>query len=55
VTPLDTNWKKGSGATPVTIQDLLKWNQFSIPTAPTNISFLNNHLQNVEAMHQTGF
>ena len=38
LTPFDTNWKKGSGATPLTIQDLLKWIQFSIPTAPTKFT-----------------
>jgi len=30
--PFDTNWKKGSGATP---SGLVKEVQFSIPTAPT--------------------
>jgi hypothetical protein len=37
LTPFDTNWKKGSGATPLTTQDLRKWMQFSIPTAPTKL------------------
>ena len=37
MTPFDTNWKEGSGATPLTIQDLRKVDAISIPTAPTNI------------------
>jgi len=36
LTPFDTNWKKGSGATPLTTQDLFFWDELSIPTAPTN-------------------
>jgi hypothetical protein len=35
LTPFDTNWKKGSGATPLTIQDLSFGDAISIPTAPT--------------------
>ena len=36
LTPFDTNWKKGSGATPLTTQDLFYRDELSIPTAPTN-------------------
>ena len=36
LTPFDTNWKEGSGATPLTIQDLLNWDAISIPTAAAN-------------------
>ena len=36
LTPFDTTWNKGSGATPLTIQDLYYWDAISIPTAPTN-------------------
>jgi hypothetical protein len=35
LTPFDTNWKEGSGATPLTIQDLFFGDAISIPTAPT--------------------
>jgi hypothetical protein len=37
LTPFDTNWKKGSGATPLTTQDLFCGGAISIPTAPTNL------------------
>jgi hypothetical protein len=36
LTPFDTNWKKASGATPLTTQDLFFGDAISIPTAPTN-------------------
>jgi hypothetical protein len=36
LTPFDTNWKKGSGATPLTTQDLFCGGAISIPAAPTN-------------------
>ena len=45
LTPFDTNWERGSGATPLTIQDLFFGGAISIPTAPTNISFIRNCLQ----------
>jgi hypothetical protein len=35
LTPFDTNWMEGSGATPLTIQDLFFGDAISIPTAPT--------------------
>jgi len=35
MTPFDTNWMKGSGATPLTTQDLFCRDELSIPTAPT--------------------
>ena len=35
LTPFDPNWKKGSGATPLTIQDLFCGGEISIPTALT--------------------
>jgi hypothetical protein len=35
LTPFDTNWKKGSGATPLTTQDLFCRDAVSIPTVPT--------------------
>jgi hypothetical protein len=38
LTPFDTNWKKGSGATPLTTQDLFFGDAISIPTAPTNLN-----------------
>jgi hypothetical protein len=38
LTPFDTNWKKGSGATPLTTQDLFFGDAISTPTAPTNLS-----------------
>jgi hypothetical protein len=37
LTPFDTNWKKGSGATPLTTQDLFCRDELSIPTAPTSL------------------
>jgi hypothetical protein len=37
LTPFDTNWEKGSGATPLTAQDLFFGDAISIPTAPTNV------------------
>jgi hypothetical protein len=36
LTPFDTNWKKGGGATPLTTQDLFLGDAISISTAPTN-------------------
>src|ERR1700730_4749838 len=35
LTPFDTNWQKGSGATPLTTQDLFLGDAISILTAPT--------------------
>jgi hypothetical protein len=37
VTPFDTNWKRGSGATPLTTRDLLFGDAISTPTAPTKV------------------
>jgi hypothetical protein len=36
MTPFDTNWGIGGGATPLTIQDLFFGDAISIPTASTN-------------------
>ena len=36
LTPFDTNWKRGSSATPLTTQDLFCGVAISISTAPTN-------------------
>ena len=36
LTPLDTNWKKGSGATLLATQDLFFGDAISIHTAPIN-------------------
>jgi hypothetical protein len=36
LTPFDTNWKEGSGATPLETQGLFFGDAISIPTAPTN-------------------
>jgi hypothetical protein len=38
LTPFDTNWKKGSGATPLATQDLFFGGAISIPTAPTKLT-----------------
>jgi len=35
LTPFDTNWREGSGATPLATQDLFFGDAISIPTAPT--------------------
>jgi len=35
LTPFNTSWDKGSGATPLAIQDLLEWDAISISTART--------------------
>ena len=37
LTPFDTNWKEGGGATPLTTQDLFFGDAISTPTAPTNL------------------
>jgi hypothetical protein len=37
LTPFDTNWNKGSGATPSTTQYLFCGGAISIPTAPTQL------------------
>jgi hypothetical protein len=44
LTPFDTNWKKGSGATPLTTQDLFFGDAISIPTAPTKVPLLTRRL-----------
>jgi hypothetical protein len=36
VKPFDANWRKGSGAAPLTTQDLFFGDAISIPTAPAN-------------------
>src|SRR6266403_1540551 len=42
LTPLDTNWKKGSGATSSTTQDLFCGGAISIPAALTNSTTKTN-------------
>jgi hypothetical protein len=37
LTPFDTNWNVGSGATPLSTQDLFFGDAISIPTATTNV------------------
>jgi integrase len=54
LTPFDTNWKKGSGATPVTTQGLLKWTQFSIPTALPKVSLIQLPLQRGGPKNEAG-
>jgi hypothetical protein len=36
LTPFDTNWRKGGGATHLTTQDLFFGDAISIPTAPSS-------------------
>jgi len=43
LTPFDTNWREGSGATPLATQDLFFGDAISIPTAPTKAFYTEWH------------
>jgi len=53
LTPFDTNWKEGSGATPLTTQDLFFGDAISVPTALT-IFPGNQHFRFFGNARQTG-
>jgi hypothetical protein len=50
LTPFDTNWREGSGATPLATQDLFFGDAISIPTAPTDVLAHMNSVISFELM-----